>query len=229
MSKWRNILCEGQSPDGDMLRIDELERNLGELPPEVERVRALISRFDSVVHYKAFDNLSLLLNAIGRKTYPGSPAVDVLTRAWEIDEQRHADFKAYVLALTCWSEGLDAADAEATHPDATDKVHEVYKTLGERDEQKAWLAASLAKTLKAFTFTPEDDIDSFGDEEFICGVYEAALGRQPSSDDLKFRVVELRAGKTRPDFIREIFDANESQQRRMQEVIHHVKRSRGAE
>ena len=78
-SHWRNILHHHDEPDEAMQRIDAQVAPLEELPDVVRHIRALISRFDSLTHYCAFDNLDLLVRAIGEGDYSGRPAVDVLT------------------------------------------------------------------------------------------------------------------------------------------------------
>ena len=85
-SHWRNILHHDDEPDEAMQRIDAQVAPLEELPDAVRHIRALISRFDSLTHYCAFNNLDLIVRAIGEGTYVGRPAVDVLTRAWEMDD-----------------------------------------------------------------------------------------------------------------------------------------------
>ena len=66
-----------------------------------------------------------------------------------------------------------------------------------RDDEQVWLAASLAKTIKAHAFLPEDVLEEYSDEEFVKALYRAALRREISPDDLRFRLDELRGEKTR--------------------------------
>ena len=47
----------------------------------------------------------------------------------------------------------------------------------------------------------------------------AALGRDPSPDDLRFRVRQLAAGKRRAAFIEEVYGSDEARQRRVREVL----------
>lgn len=72
-SHWRNILHRDDEPDEAMQRIDAWVAPLEELPDAVRHIRSLIARFDSLTHYRAFDNLNLLVRAIGEGTYPGRP------------------------------------------------------------------------------------------------------------------------------------------------------------
>ena len=70
-SHWRNILHHDDEPDEAMQHIDAQVVPLEELPDAVRHIRALISRFDSLTHYCAFDNLDLIVRAIGEGTYVG--------------------------------------------------------------------------------------------------------------------------------------------------------------
>lgn len=217
-SHWRNILHHGDEPDEAMQRIDARVAPLEELPDAVRHIRALIARFDSLTHYRAFDNLNLLARAIGEGTYPGRPAVDVLTRAWEMDDRRRDRAKTYIQTLQAWSEGQPVEEAQQGAGDAK-LCAELYATLGPLAEHKAWLAASLAHTLRAFAYEAQDLLDEAAEADFVCGVYRAALGRDPSHDDLQNRLAELAGGKSRDHFIREVFDSAESRQRQKWQVL----------
>ncbi len=217
-SHWRNILHHHDEPNEAMQRIDAQVAPLGELPDAVRHIRALISRFDSLTHYRAFDNLDLIAHAIGEGTYPGRPAVDVLTRAWEMDDQRRDRAKAYVQTLQAWSEGKSAEEAQQVADDS-ELCAELYATLGLIEEHKAWLAASLAHTLKAFAYEAQDLLDEADAADFVRGVYRAALDRDPSHDDLQNRLAELAKGKSRDHLTREVFDSAESRQRQQWRVL----------
>ena len=217
-SHWRNILHHHDEPDETMQRIDSQVAALEELPDAVRHIRALISRFDSLTHYCAFDNLDLLVRAIGEGTYSGRPAVDVLTRAWEMDDQRRGRAKIYVQTLQAWSEGKSVEEAEQVTGDS-ELCAELYATLGPFAAHKAWLAASLSHTLKAFAYEAQDLLAEAAEADFVRGVYRAALDRDPSHDDLQNRLAELSCGKSREHFIREVFDSAESRQRQQWQVL----------
>ena len=217
-SHWRNILHHHDEPDEAMHRIDAQVASLEELPDAVRHIRALISRFDSLTHYRAFDNLDLLVRAIGEGDYSGRPAVDVLTRDWEMDDQRRSRAKTYVQTLQAWSEGKAVEEAQQVVGDA-ELCAELYSTLGSLEEHKTWLAASLAHTLKAFAYEAQDLLDETDAADFVRGVYRAALGRDPSHDDLQNRLAELAGGKSRDHFVREVFDSAESRQRQQWQVL----------
>lgn len=144
--------------------------------------------------------------------------MDVLTRAWEMDDRRRDRAKTYIQTLQAWAEGKPLEEAR---PGAGDGAlcAELYDALGPLAEHKAWLAASLAHTLKAFAYEAQDLLAEAAAADFVCGVYRAALGRDPSHDDLQNRLAELASGKTRDHFIREIFDSAESRQRQKWQVL----------
>ena len=62
-------------------------------------------------------------------------------------------------------------------------------------------------------------LDETAEEDFVRGVYRAALDRDPSSDDLQNRLAELAGGKSRDHFVREVFDSAESRQRQQWRVL----------
>jgi hypothetical protein len=211
---WRNVAHDSEDYDAEMAAIDEMV-DPGEIAPHSRHIRALISRFDSITHYKAPDNLDLLVGAIANDTYPRYPAVDVLTRHGEVDEDRRAAFTAWSRALFAWSRG-ETSEAQL---ELNGRQVDIDQLLGERTRDKEWLSASLAKTLKRFTFTPRDHVAALDDQLFVRAVYQAALGRTPSPDDLAFRLGELRGGKTREAFVAEIYAAPEASQMRLYQVL----------
>lgn len=206
---WRNILHEGHEPDRQMREIDEQEAALGEVSEAARNVRALISRFDSVTHYRAEDNLALIVDAIAAMDYEGRPSVDVLTRAWEVDRERRAEFRAVAQALRAIGEG------ETPEGDTP-----LVVKLRDLNSEQRWLAASLSRTVAAFIWSPEDAVEDMNDEEYVISVYETALGRRPSEDDLTTRIAELKSGKSRPEFMREILRSDESVARSMSNLAH---------
>ena len=223
MWRWRNVTCPESEPDAEMRTIDAFEATLDGLPPLVERIRALISRVDPLSHYKAFENLDFLLDAIGDLDYPGSPAVDVLWRHGAIDETRRARAKGLIDAVNAWLAGMDLATAKAEQPENAARVAQVYDALGEMDDYKRWLAMCLRKTLKELAYTPWDFIDEYDDAAFVRAVYTSVLGRPPSPDDLAFRVEELEGGKTRQAFLNEIIRADEHRRTHLHEVAARLK------
>ena len=223
MWRWRNVTCPESEPDAEIRTIEAFEATLDDVPPLVRRIRALISRVDPLSHYKAFENLDFLLDAIGDLDYPGSPAVDVLWRHGAIDEARRDRAKGYVDAVNAWLAGMDLATAEAEQPENAARVAQVFEALGEMDDQKRWLAMCLRKTLKELAYTPWDFINEYDDAAFVRAVYVSILGRTPSPDDLSFRVEELEEGKTRQAFLIEIIRADEHRRMHLHDVAARLK------
>jgi hypothetical protein len=211
---WRNVVEDPSHYDDEMRRIDSMI-NVETAKKSTHHIRALISRFDAVVHYRAEDNLSLLVNAIGSGTYPDYPAVDVLARNWQIDEERRMWFMSWSRALAAWSRS-EPSDIQLT---MDSRVVVLDDLLGDRSRDKEWLAASLSKTLKCFVETPEERIFDLSDETFVRAVYQTAFGRDPSADDLSFRVQELAMGKGREVFVDEVFASEESNTRRLYRIL----------
>ena len=75
-----------------------------------------------------------------------------------MDGQRRGRAKTYVQTLQAWSEGKSVEEAQQAVGD-TELCAELYATLGPFAEHKAWLAASLAHTLKAFAYEAQDLLD----------------------------------------------------------------------
>jgi len=219
---WRNIVCDESGPDAEMERIDALREELGPESEPARHVRALISRFDSITHYRAHDNLALLLDAVAALDYAGRPAVDVLHRVWEADDERRREFLGISRGLRAWGDGLSREEALARFPRFGEAANRVYDVLGDAgaDGDRRWLVLSLAKTIADFAESPEDELDALDDEGFVCGVYRLVLDREPSPDDLATRLKELADGKPRDGFMREILESGESVARKMQELAH---------
>lgn len=223
MWRWRNVTCPESEPDAEIRTIDAFEATLDGPPPLVARIRALISRVDPLSHYKAFENLDVLLDAIGDLDYPGSPAVDVLWRHGAIDEARRARAKGYIDALNAWLAGMDLEMAKAEQPENAARVAQIFEALGAMVDEKRWLAMCLRKTLKELVYTPWDFIHEYDDAAFVRAVYESVLGRPPSPDDLTFRVEELEGGKSREAFLTEVIRADEHRRVHLHDVAARLK------
>jgi len=223
MRRWRNVMCPDSEPDAEIRAIDAVEQDLGKPDAIVTRIRALISRIDSLSHYKAFENIDFLMDAIGDLDYPGSPAVDVLWRNGQVDDARRALAKAYADALGVWLSGKPLPSAQRAQPDSADLLARVYEALGQTNEEKRWLAMCLRKTLKEQAYTPWDFIAEYHDAAFVYAVYEAILGRPPSGDDLAFRIEELLAGKSREAFVTEIMGTDEHRRGHLFGIVAHLK------
>ncbi len=209
MDEWRNVMCPGSEPDAEIRRINRLEAEIGKVPVSARRIRALISRIDPLSHYRAFENIEFVVTAIGVGDYPGSPAVDVLWRHGQIDEERRDTAKRYTYCMQAWAEEKPEEEAADERPECRELLAHIYATLGEPDECKRWLALSLAKTLKEHAYRSWDFIADYGDEEFVRAAYLGILGREPSPDDLAFRVRELQEGKSREVLFNQILASEE--------------------
>ncbi|MDF1515169.1 MAG: hypothetical protein P1S60_15270, partial [Anaerolineae bacterium] len=96
------------------------------------------------------------MDAIGQMDYPGSPAVDVLWRHGQIDDQRRAEAKKYIDSLTIWLSNKSLEDAVADQPEYAKILAKIYNTLGVMNDKKRWLVMCLRKTLKEHAYTPWD-------------------------------------------------------------------------
>ena len=202
-------MCPESQPDVEIKAIQALEDKLGELPPRVERIRSLESRIDPLSHYEAFENIDFIMKSIGELDYPGYPAVNVLWRNGQIDDERREEAKRYIYSISSWLDGKNVEEAKIERQECSRLLDKVYTVLGEMSDHKRWLAMSLSKTLKEHAYTPWDFIGEYGDEDFIKAVYVAVIGREPSPDDLKFRMEELKTIKSREEFFLDVFNAEE--------------------
>ncbi|MDA1191366.1 MAG: hypothetical protein O3A46_06740, partial [Candidatus Poribacteria bacterium] len=191
MHAWRNIYHHGHDPDAEIAAVNAMEDALGDKPDAAGHIRALITRVDSLSHYKTFDNILYLLNAIGEMSYEGMPVVDVLWRHEHIEDDWRNRVKRYATACGAWKDGVSLADAKQAHPDNGEELTDVYDALGECDATKRWLAACMTKTLKELAYTPDDVIAEHDDEAYVTAIYRTLLNRAPSPDDLQNRVNEL--------------------------------------
>lgn len=294
MTRWRNILCPeapGGVVDREIREINMMERTLGEIPEEVNRVRALISRVDPLCYCHVFHNVDFIMNAIGALTYPGSPGIDVLERCMLRGGQLPSDVKEraneYIYPLEAWLKGRPCEEAVEERPQYAKLIRRTYSTLGDRSPYREWLAASLIKTLKEHAYTPIDWLSQFpyeevisqlykvvlgraptreeaglgpqspekeesptsilrsltdseeytarnllesvkevaSDQEFVLQVYRALLGREPSPDDLEFRVSEIRETGSRDALIRSVARSREHLDRQLARVAEALKSS----
>lgn len=225
--RWKNIPVESAESDEEIQRINAMEEELGEIGEKVQQVRVLISRMADPSHYRAFNDIDFIIEAIGKKDYSGSPALDVLPSYGDIDHERRGKVKEYIYCLTSWAEGKDVEDAVAESKVSKKLLQDIYIYLGELDEEKKWLALCLTKTLKEKASSPEDVVSEISDEEFITYVYNTILGREPDDDDLQLRLAELERGKTREELIRSVLESKESRKRMLTEIAESIKQSNG--
>jgi hypothetical protein len=216
---WRNVVKEHSDYDSKMREIDQ-SISPDSLSSADWHIRSLITRYDGVKHYKSEENFEFILNAIAAGTYPGHPAVDVLTRAWQTDVNRRNQVKEWISALDQWTLGIPAALR------VSGKEESAISLLGKRTAEKLWLVRSFSRTLRSFVETAKDRVESLTAEVFVRSLYLAALGREPSSDDLLYRIEELESGKDRGSLIDEVYSSAEANSRRLAEIDAHSIRTR---
>ncbi len=200
----------------------------GEMGEKVQQIEALVARNSDLLHYRAFDDIDFIIEAIGKKDYSGSPALDVLPSHDGIDRERREKTKDYIQCLSSWAEGKEVEDAVAEFKASEKLLRSTYAQLGVLDEDKKQLALFLAENLGEKVASPEDAILEVSDEEFINYVYNAILGRGPDDDDFNLRLMELRRGKTRQELITEILESRESSRRMVSEIAKSIKTSNGS-
>ena len=225
--RWRNIPVENAESDEEIQEINAMEEELGEVEEKIQQIRALISRIADLSHHHAFNDIDFVIEAIGKKGYSGSPALDVLPSYDDIDHERKEKVKEYIYCLTSWVEEKDVEDAVAEFKASENMLRNTYIHLGELNEEKKWLALCLTKTLKEKASSPEDVVSEISDEEFIAYVYNTVLGREPDDDDLQLRLAELGRGKTREELIKGILESKESRKRMLVEIAESIKESNG--
>jgi len=225
--RWRNIPTENAGTDRDVQQINTMQEELGDIEEKTQQVKTLMSRMADLSHYRAFNDIDFIIEAIGKKGYTGSPALDVLPSYEDIDHERRDKVKEYIYCLTSWAEGKELEDAVSEFKASENLLRNIYIHLGELDEERKWLALCLTKTLKERVSSPEDVVSEVSNEEFIVYVYNTILGREPDDDDLQLRLAELGRGKTREDLIKSILESKESRKRMLAEVAKSIKQSNG--
>jgi hypothetical protein len=196
-----------------------------EIGEKAQQIKALISRICDLSHYRALDDIDFLIEAIGDKDYPGSPALDVLPSHAGVDTGRREKVKEYIYCLNSWTEGKDVEDAVGEFRVNENLLRTVYIHLGDLDDDKRVLSLCLSDSLDELVSSPEDIVSEISDEEFIYHTYRTILGREPDDDDLVLRLAELERGKTRPEVIREVLECKESNRRMVAEIAESIRRS----
>jgi len=199
--------------DDEVKEIETAEESPGNMGDYAEQVRALIMRMADLSHYNAINDIDFIVEAIGRKDYAGSPALDVLPSYEGLDRRRRERIREYIHILSCWVEGKDVADAISEFKSDEKLLRSMYLYLGDLDGEKEDLALALIKSLKEKSASPEDIISEISDEEFIGSLYKTILGREPGEDDTRSRLMQLKRGKTRQALIKEILESRESNRR----------------
>jgi hypothetical protein len=234
--RWKTAPEEtAESDDIEIQEIQEtddmenaVDEDLAEVGEEVQQINALISRIAELSHYRAIDDVDFIIEAIGGKDYPGSPALDVLPSNDDIDSERREQVKEYIYCLNSWAEGKSVEDAVSEFKASEKLLRSIYIHLGELDEEKKLLVQTLAGNLNGKVSSPEDVILEISDEDFIIYVYGNILGRKPDEDDLSLKLMELRRGKTRQELIKDVLESKESARRMLTEIAQSIQSSGGS-
>ncbi len=225
--RWKNATDEKAEPDIEIQETDDMEdiveEDLVEVGEEIQKLNALISRIADLAHYRAIDDIDFIIEAIGEKDYPGSPALDVLPSHDGIDSERREQVKEYIYCLSSWADGKSVEDAVSEFKASEKLLRNTYVHLGELDEERKMLAQTLVQHLDEAVSSPEDAIHEVSDEEFIIYVYKSILGREPDEDDLSLKLMDLRHGKTRQELIKDVLESKESARLMMVEIAQSIK------
>jgi len=240
--RWKNAPAEKvEEPDIEIQNTQEteeiqetddmeniVEEDMAEVGEKMQLISVLVSRLSDLSHYRAIDDIDFIIEAIGEKDYPGSPALDVLPSHDGIDSERREKVKEYIYCLKSWAEEKSVEDAVSEFKASEKLLRNTYSHLGELDEEKKALAQGLANDLDGKVSSPEDAILEIPDEEFIAQVYRNILGRDPDEDDFSLKLMELRRGKTRQELIKDVLESKESTRRMMAEIAEAIIESNGS-
>ena len=156
------------------------------------------------------------------------PKNGAATRAAQLSEivgvlhtkRTHPQLQEWISALDQWALGIPATLM------VSGKEMPVSSILGKRTAEKLWLVQSFSWTLRSFVESAKDRVESLTAEVFVRSLYLAALGREPSPDDLLYRIEELGSGKDRASLIDEVYSSAEANSRRLAEIDAHSIRTR---
>jgi hypothetical protein len=226
MYRRKNGTVEAVETDAEVQQMDvAVEEEVTGFGEKVQQVKALIPRMADLSHYLAFNDIEFIIEAIGNRDYPGSPALDVLPSYEVINSDRKEKVREYIHCLLCWAEAKDVEDAVAEFKSNEKLLRNTYIQLGELDEDKKSLALMLAKILKDQISSPEDAISEISDEDFIKYVYKTILGREPGEDDLSLRLTQLKRGKPRHEMIKDILESKESSRIMLAKIAESINQS----
>ncbi len=103
----------------------------------------IVYRGRGLCNHKFFRHLDIILRSIGKGEWRKDNPPRGKERA-ELAEK----ISQSVFALDSWIAEVEKKKAITENPDARNTIEEVYDSLGERNQVKEWLAASLWKTMK---------------------------------------------------------------------------------
>ena len=205
---------------------DQAREDVAELGEKAQLIRILIGRIPGLDHYRIFEDIEFLLEAIGKKDYEGSPALDVLPSSDDIERERRERVKEYIYCLKCWAEEKELDDAISEFKVSENLLRNVYLHLGDADLEKKHLALSLMNDLEEKAISPEDVLSEISDEDFIKHVYATILNREPDSDDMTLRLLELKHGRTRQELIKSVLESKESSRKAITEIAVSIRQRR---
>lgn len=149
MNSWSNI--QVPAPDPEIIKINDLEKRLGELPDNVKRIRELITRFE-VCHFKYKQHLKKIRNSIAEL----NPDVD--TTKIGTNHIQHGESvlstdttgksligQQYVWALKEWLS--DKGNYEVSDKYDKKQGQQVQKWLGDKNPDKVQLVKLLLARL----------------------------------------------------------------------------------
>jgi hypothetical protein len=149
MEPWSNIQISEQDPE--IIKINDLEKKLGELPENVKKIRELITRFE-VCHFKYQQHLKKIRDSIS-KLEPvvdpakiGSSHVQHGESAWKNDSTgRSLIGQQYIWTIKEWLNEYPLAEM----PDNYNKKHgqQIRKWLGAKNPDKIRLVRLLLARL----------------------------------------------------------------------------------
>ena len=151
MNYWINI--EISKDDGEVAFIDNLEKQLGDIPDPVIKVRQLITRFEAC-HFKYQAHARHILESIANlhtridpsrigSTHPGSRK-----DPWSKDKYgRSLAAYRYLVTLQHWL-GIEREDEPLNDEEFFTVKRQVKELLGERDELKEKLVKILTQRLQ---------------------------------------------------------------------------------
>ncbi|WP_163717737.1 hypothetical protein [Mangrovibacterium lignilyticum] len=149
MNSWSNI--EISTPDSEIIKINDLEKRLGELPESVKRIRELITRFE-VCHFKYKQHLKKIKDSITELHPNVDPTKIGVNHIQHGEHVINTDTtgksligQQYIWALKEWLN----EDRESEAPDKYDKElgQLIRKWLGNKSPDKVHLVKLLLARL----------------------------------------------------------------------------------
>ncbi len=149
MDVWSNIECPEQ--DQEIIEIDNFGKSLGTLPPEVNQIRELITRFEAC-HFKYQQHLNyikasiLTLRPVTDPAKIGSNHIQKGENAWKNDKTgRSFSGQQYLWALNDWLE--DNPQIKKSENYNNELGNQIKKWLSKKDPEKERLIRLLTARL----------------------------------------------------------------------------------